>query len=40
MTIWERDWELLTSWKRWLVVDGAVDACFTDLGLLADQAGI
>ena len=37
---WERDWELLTGWKRWLVVAGAVHASFTDLALLADQAGI
>jgi len=37
---WERDWELLTGWKRWLVVAGAVHASFTDLGLLADQIGI
>jgi hypothetical protein len=37
---WERDWELLTGWKRWLVVAGAVHASFTDLGLLAHQLGI
>jgi dienelactone hydrolase len=37
---WERDWELLTGWKRWLVVAGAVHASFTDLALLADQAGL
>jgi hypothetical protein len=37
---WERDWELLTGWKRWLVVAGAVHASFTDLALLADQLGI
>jgi dienelactone hydrolase len=37
---WERDWELLTGWKRWLVVAGAVHASFTDLTLLADQTGI
>jgi len=37
---WERDWELLTGWKRWLVVTGAVHASFTDLALLADQSGI
>ena len=37
---WERDWELLTGWKRWLVVADAVHASFTDLALLADQAGI
>mgnify|MGYP001308345575 CR=1 FL=1 len=37
---WERDWRLLTGWKRWLVVAGAVHASFTDLALLADQIGI
>jgi dienelactone hydrolase len=37
---WERDWDLLTGWKRWLVVAGAVHASFTDLALLADQLGI
>jgi len=40
VTSWERDWKLLTGWKRWLVVAGAVHASFTDLGLLADQTGI
>jgi hypothetical protein len=37
---WQRDWELMTGWKRWLVVAGAVHASFTDLALLADQLGI
>ncbi len=37
---WERDWKLLTGWKRWLLVAGAVHASFTDLALLADQVGI
>jgi len=37
---WERDWKLLTGWKRWLVVAGAEHASFTDLALLADQIGI
>jgi hypothetical protein len=37
---WERDWERLTGWKRWLVGAGAVHASFTDLALLADQTGI
>jgi hypothetical protein len=37
---WQRDWELMTGWKRWLVVAGAVHASFTDLVLLADQLGI
>jgi dienelactone hydrolase len=40
VTTWERDWALLTGWKRWLVVAGAAHASFTDLGLLADQSGI
>ena len=40
VTSWERDWKLLTGWKRWLVVSGAVHASFTDLALLAGQAGI
>ena len=37
---WERDWPLLTGWKRWLLVAGAVHASFTDLALLAGQLGI
>jgi dienelactone hydrolase len=40
VTTWERDWRLLTGWKRWLVVAGAVHASFTDLALLADQTGV
>ena len=40
VTTWERDWELLTGWKRWLLVAGATHASFTDLALLADQTGI
>jgi dienelactone hydrolase len=40
VTTWERDWQLLTGWKRWLLVVGAVHASFTDLALLADQTGI
>jgi dienelactone hydrolase len=37
---WERDWKLLTGWKRWILVAGAIHASFTDLALLADQIGI
>jgi dienelactone hydrolase len=37
---WERDWRLLTGWKRWLLVAGAMHVSFTDLGLLADQLGL
>jgi dienelactone hydrolase len=40
VTTWERAWNLITGWKRWLLVAGAVHASFTDLGLLADQLGI
>jgi hypothetical protein len=40
VTTWERDWELLTGWKRWLLVACAMHASFTDLALLADQTGI
>ena len=40
VTTWERDWKLLTGWKRWLLVAGAIHASFTDLALLADQVGI
>jgi Platelet-activating factor acetylhydrolase, isoform II len=40
VTTREHDWELLTGWKRWLVVAGAIHASFTDLALLAGQAGI
>jgi dienelactone hydrolase len=36
---WEHDWTLLTGWKRWLVVAGAVHASFTDLGVFADEMG-
>ncbi|ONI86288.1 alpha/beta hydrolase [Saccharothrix sp. ALI-22-I] len=37
---WERDWQHLTGWKRWLVVSGAEHASFTDVGLLAEQLGL
>ncbi len=40
VTTWERDWKLLTGWKRWLLVAGTVHASFSDLALLADQIGI
>jgi len=40
VTTWEHDWKLMTGWKRWLVVAGAVHASFTDLALLAEQVGI
>ncbi|GAA3594667.1 alpha/beta hydrolase [Nonomuraea rosea] len=37
---WERDWKLLTGWKRWLLMTGAEHTSFTDLGVLTDQLGI
>src|ERR1700733_9242781 len=40
VTTWERDWKLLTGWKRWLLVAGAVHASFTDLAMLADHVGL
>jgi Platelet-activating factor acetylhydrolase, isoform II len=40
VSTWEHDWTLLTGWKRWLLVAGAVHASFTDLALLAEQNGI
>ncbi|GAB3439718.1 alpha/beta hydrolase family protein [Actinophytocola sediminis] len=37
---WERDWELLTGWRRWLVVEGMVHPSFTDIGLVMEQLGL
>lgn len=37
---WDRDWNLMTGWKRWLVVAGTQHASFTDAAVLADQLGI
>ncbi|TDD16573.1 hypothetical protein E1294_30960 [Nonomuraea diastatica] len=37
---WERDWERLTGWKRWLVVKGALHPSFTDYDMLLQQLGI
>ncbi|MFF0574059.1 alpha/beta hydrolase family protein [Streptosporangium saharense] len=37
---WDRDWKLLTGWKRWLTVTGAEHSSFTDLIPLADQLGV
>jgi len=39
-TSWERDWKLLTGWKRWLVLTGAEHASFTDAPLMAGTLGI
>ncbi|MCP2365694.1 putative dienelactone hydrolase [Nonomuraea thailandensis] len=37
---WERDWKLLTGWKRWIVVTGADHQSFTDSPLLQGSLGI
>ncbi|GAA2986920.1 alpha/beta hydrolase [Streptosporangium longisporum] len=37
---WDRDWRLLTGWKRWLVLSDAEHQSFTDLPLLAGALGI
>ena len=37
---WEPDWQWLTGWKRWLQVEGAQHASFTDIGLFSDQFGL
>ncbi|MFI7635559.1 alpha/beta hydrolase family protein [Nonomuraea sp. NPDC049400] len=39
-TSWDRDWKLLTGWKRWLVLSGAEHQSFTDGPLLAGALGI
>ncbi|GAA4587311.1 alpha/beta hydrolase [Planotetraspora phitsanulokensis] len=37
---WDRDWKLLTGWKRWLVLTGAEHQSFTDSPLMADALAI
>ncbi|RVX46218.1 platelet-activating factor acetylhydrolase isoform II [Nonomuraea polychroma] len=39
-TSWDRDWKLLTGWKRWIVLPGAEHQSFTDGPLMADALGI
>jgi predicted dienelactone hydrolase len=39
-TSWDRDWKLLTGWKRWLVLTGGDHQSFTDLTLMAGALGI
>ncbi|WP_329467097.1 alpha/beta hydrolase family protein [Streptomyces sp. NBC_01431] len=38
-TSWDQAWADLGGWKRWLTVTGAVHFNFTDLPVLASQAG-
>jgi dienelactone hydrolase len=37
---WEKDWQQMTGWKRWIMVTGTVHQSFTDLGVFAGQLGI
>ncbi|NRQ31783.1 alpha/beta hydrolase, partial [Nonomuraea sp. NN258] len=37
---WDRDWKLLTGWKRWIVLSGAEHQSFTDSPLLSGALGI
>ncbi len=37
---WDRDWKLLTGWKRWLVLTGAEHQSFTDAPLLMGALGV
>ncbi|WP_449062871.1 alpha/beta hydrolase family protein, partial [Planomonospora algeriensis] len=37
---WDRDWKLLTGWKRWIVLTGAGHQSFTDIPLVADAIGL
>ncbi|MET0234197.1 MAG: alpha/beta hydrolase [Kibdelosporangium sp.] len=39
-TTWDRDWQRLTGWKRWIVVTGSVHASFTDYDMLGNQIGL
>lgn len=39
-TSWDRDWKLLTGWKRWVVLSGADHQSFTDGPLLAGVLGM
>ncbi|CAM4133326.1 alpha/beta hydrolase [Kibdelosporangium persicum] len=39
-TGWVNEWQRMTSWKRWLLVDGTRHASFTDVGLLGEQLGL
>ncbi|GAA3842464.1 alpha/beta hydrolase [Sphaerisporangium flaviroseum] len=37
---WDRDWKLLTGWKRWLLLSGGEHQSFTDVPLLAEVLGL
>ncbi|MCC3762377.1 hypothetical protein K3N28_04755 [Glycomyces sp. TRM65418] len=37
---WTKAWKHLDGWKRWITVDGTGHSSMTDLGPLAEQAGL
>ncbi|MCC5575786.1 alpha/beta hydrolase [Microtetraspora sp. AC03309] len=37
---WDRDWKLLTGWKRWIMLTGSEHASFTDTPLMAATLGV
>ncbi|MFI9719878.1 alpha/beta hydrolase family protein [Streptomyces sp. NPDC052396] len=37
---WTEGWSRLNGWKRWITVAGTVHMSFTDIGVLAEQAGV
>ncbi|GIH26721.1 esterase [Acrocarpospora phusangensis] len=37
---WDRDWKLLTGWKRWLVLTGTEHQSFTDGPLVSGALGV
>jgi hypothetical protein len=37
---WEKDWQQMSGWKRWVMVTGTVHQSFTDLGVFAGQLSI
>ncbi|SDL58334.1 Platelet-activating factor acetylhydrolase, isoform II [Glycomyces sambucus] len=36
---WDKAWEKLRGWKRWITVDGTTHSSLTDFGPLGEQAG-
>ncbi|MEU4692410.1 hypothetical protein [Actinoplanes sp. NPDC023714] len=39
-TSWDRAWQRLDGWKRWLTVTGTAHLDFSDIAVLAEQAGL
>ncbi|MBB5079490.1 alpha/beta hydrolase family protein [Nonomuraea endophytica] len=37
---WDRDWKLLTGWKRWVVVTDTEHQTFTDIPLIGPSLGV